>query len=99
MSEFLRCDAAGCDHRENVETITESMIGKACPKCGANLLTASDYAAYAAHFRPAMELLEQLGIARPAAEGTVGAVSINYHDGELRMRLPTPTHTTERRSE
>lgn len=43
MNQFLKCDEPNCDHHEDVETITEDMIGKPCPKCGANLLTQKDF--------------------------------------------------------
>lgn len=46
MEETLRCDAEGCDHIEVVGTITADMIGRPCPKCGANLLTESDWEAW-----------------------------------------------------
>lgn len=41
--EFLKCDAAYCDHVEEVPEITEGMVGKPCPLCGANLLTQEDW--------------------------------------------------------
>lgn len=41
----LICDATGCDYAEPLENIPPpaSLIGKRCPKCGANLLTEADY--------------------------------------------------------
>ncbi len=43
----LRCDVPGCgyqtDYAETWETIADC-IGRPCPKCGASLLTAEDYA-------------------------------------------------------
>lgn len=43
--QSLKCDAEGCDHVETVQDITADLIGKPCPKCGANLLTKDDYEA------------------------------------------------------
>ena len=40
MSNFLQCDEEDCDHVETVEALTSGLVGKLCPKCGANLLTA-----------------------------------------------------------
>jgi hypothetical protein len=40
--EFLKCDTPTCDHFEMCP-ITASNVGKACPKCGANLLTERDF--------------------------------------------------------
>ncbi len=41
----LKCDANGCDHVELVESINAGLVGKPCPKCGANLLTEEDHSA------------------------------------------------------
>ena len=38
MTAFLQCDADGCGHHETVPEISRDLIGKPCPKCGANLL-------------------------------------------------------------
>lgn len=86
MSEFLKCDAPGCDHRELVESIVASMIGKPCPVCGASLLTADDFAFYESRVKPAFELGLQIGLFQHANPGEDGAMSINWHDGELRMK-------------
>jgi len=45
LSKGLKCDAPGCSHREDVLEITEALIGKPCPKCGASLLTKEDFVA------------------------------------------------------
>lgn len=90
MSEFLKCDADGCSHVENVDAITADMIGRPCPVCGASLLTAEDFAFYDAHVRPAMDLAHKLGLSEPAQPGEPGAVAVNFHDGELRIRAAKP---------
>jgi hypothetical protein len=40
--EFLKCDTPTCDHFEMCP-ITAENVGKACQKCGANLLTNEDF--------------------------------------------------------
>ena len=90
MSEFLRCDATGCDHVEDVGAITAEMVDKPCPKCGANLLTKADFDVYAAVFQPAMRMMFDLGLAKEAASGTPPeqSITVNYHDGEMRVKMP-----------
>ena len=87
MAEFLKCDALGCDHVEQVEAITADMVGKLCPKCGASLLTQGDWEVWSAVFEPAMRHLIEAGLAAPADAETPESerVSYNYHDGELRI--------------
>ena len=47
VCEFLVCDAAGCGHAEAVAGgVTARMIGRPCPACGADLLTAADFALF-----------------------------------------------------
>lgn len=90
MSEFLKCDAEGCDHREDVEHITDELVGKPCPKCGANLLTQDDWDFYSTVMRPGMDLMESLGLpVRATAETPPDQkAQFNYHDGEIRITLP-----------
>ena len=83
MTAFLQCDAKGCDHREDVHSIEEGMIGKPCPKCGANLLTEADYQASLPMFA-VLDLLKSLGLASdptPDASGEL-LVSMHHHDGK-----------------
>lgn len=92
MSEYLKCDAHGCDHVETLDRITSDMVGKACPACGANLLTKDDWEYHDKFMRPAMEAMEALGLTQRAKMGEAGAVRVGYHNGELSMRLtPLPT--------
>jgi hypothetical protein len=35
----LKCDAPGCDYREELVIPSVDLVGKPCPKCGASLLT------------------------------------------------------------
>ncbi len=87
MSEFLKCDAPGCDHVEDIDRITADDIGRPCPKCGADLLSQSDYDAYAAVFRPAMQAMIDAGLAEWAtkADPPEQRISVHFHDGELRV--------------
>jgi len=92
MNAFLKCDAPGCDHRENHETLDASMVDKPCPKCGANLLTQADYDVWVA-LLPQFELLKSLGVLVDAPVGTPPehAVSFNYHDGRMNISAPLTT--------
>lgn len=90
---YLKCDAVGCDHVEFHEGhITLGMIGKECPKCGANLLTEEDYYAGLEVGRY-LELLESLGIVKilgiseEIPEGHT-KVSINPPQGKTKHCLP-----------
>lgn len=75
---YLKCDAEGCDHREEVETITESDIGRPCPKCGANLLTEEDFRAFAP-LNAIMLAFKKLGLTVEPGESSEGAVMIDIH--------------------
>jgi hypothetical protein len=92
MSEFLKCDAEGCDHREDVAKITADMVGKPCPKCGANLLTQADWDVYDAAFRPLMEAMEKAGLSRLATQAdrenpAAVMLSVNHHDGATILQV------------
>ena len=41
--KYLKCDRKCCDHTQEVNDITEELVGTPCPKCGDNLLTEADY--------------------------------------------------------
>ena len=87
--EYLKCDAKGCDHMEDVEAITADMVGKPCPKCGANLLTESDWTVYSVVVQPAMQAMVDAGLARLAPRGTPDEqkIRVGYHDGETTIRF------------
>ena len=40
----LKCDAPGCSYLDPNAFLDEALIGQPCPLCGANLLTAADFA-------------------------------------------------------
>lgn len=90
MSEFLKCDAEGCDHIENVDAITSEMVGKPCPICGANLLTQEDWMFYRDVLRPSMDMMTKLGLSRPAALDDPDHLTmrVSGHQGELHIKLP-----------
>lgn len=89
MNSFLKCDAPGCDHLETHGSLCESMVGKPCPKCGANLLTADDYAAWLA-FLPQYEAMKAAGILldAPADTPREQCVTFRHHDGRMHVSFP-----------
>ena len=82
MPEFLKCDAPGCDHVEDVEAISRDLIGKPCPKCGADLLTAADCETWLAMVQPGIELAKALGlfVDRAPTEDDQALVRLHLHD-------------------
>ncbi|MEE4539086.1 MAG: hypothetical protein V2J51_11430 [Erythrobacter sp.] len=75
--EFLKCDAPGCEHHEPVERISAEHVGKPCPACGANLLTAEDWA----QWEPLAAMWRVLKSIRPPipAEQIGGYAKITTH--------------------
>ncbi len=43
MKNYIKCDASNCGYVEFVETITQDLVGKRCPKCSSDMLTQKDY--------------------------------------------------------
>lgn len=82
-SEYLKCDANGCDHVENIDCISQDLVGKTCPKCGANLLTQEDYNHYV-QLRGLLTLLNTM--APEQVDGQKVELSIGVHDGEFTMK-------------
>ena len=85
MNEFLKCDAEGCDHVEQVGTITEDHVNMPCPACGANLLTQADWD----DWKSMQGLLTAIeGVAVPADESDPGiAVSVGLHNKETTIKI------------
>jgi hypothetical protein len=87
--EYLQCDADGCDHVETITgPITEALIGKACPKCGSNLLTADDFAVHqkllaGVDFMNAAlsELFPELADMPTPPDEEVSVLQVHHHDG------------------
>jgi hypothetical protein len=88
MSQFLKCDADGCEYIEGVPDITAEMIGLPCPTCGANLLTAEDFEFYSTVLRPGMEMMHALGLSRPATADDPDSLKVRFqgHKGEARIK-------------
>lgn len=88
MPEFLKCDAPGCDHVEDVEAISRDLIGKACPKCGADLLTEADCEAWLAMVQPGIELAKALGlfVDRPPTEADQALVRVHLHGNDFSLK-------------
>jgi hypothetical protein len=83
----LICDEPTCDHKEDVGALSEDMIGKPCPKCGANLLTREDYEE-GLKYQAVLELLKSAGLAKDPVDGDEGAlISVNPHAGTLNISV------------
>ncbi|WP_422073918.1 hypothetical protein [Tranquillimonas rosea] len=86
MIEHLKCDAAGCDHVEDVDQITEDHVGMPCPKCGANLLTEEDWA----EWKPMQALIsamERAGYARPDPGEQTVAMRVGVHGKKTTIEI------------
>jgi hypothetical protein len=83
-TEFLKCDAPGCDHFE-MTPVTIDAVDKPCPKCGANLCTQQDYLDFrtlVAATKAANELLLKVS---PSAPLVLAAT--NVHNGQIHRKL------------
>lgn len=90
-SFFLKCDAPGCLHQEPCDAITEQLIGKPCPKCGADLLTREDFDAMQTHLEYINVLNDALEIPDDAT-GECVLLSVNPHAGDVHFTLHGPKH-------
>lgn len=84
---YLKCDAEDCDHRENIDSLSEDMIGKPCPKCGESLLTEADYRSGIA-MQIVVDALVEAGLARKQGPVSESETVINYgiHNGKLTIK-------------
>jgi len=82
VDAFLKCDAEGCDHRETVGGLSADLIGKPCPKCGANLLTEEDFRS-SQSMVAAVEFMKALGLVKDPSEATGNetVVTWGHHNG------------------
>lgn len=78
MGQFLQCDAAGCDHREDVDEYGPHLIGTPCPKCGADMLTQQDFDDFEP-LRVMIETLKKMGLASDDSDGVQSPVSLSLH--------------------
>lgn len=66
----LRCDTTACGYSEALDRpIDKSMVGRACPRCGAVMLTAQDFAA-------AKVAMQRLAALAPSAEQEASLVAV-----------------------
>lgn len=89
MTAYLKCDEPDCDHVEYHKKISAEMIGKPCPKCGANLLTEEDFRA-AALITFILKPLKFLGLMKEYTPGDevpegMTLVNINPHKDKLNI--------------
>ena len=86
FAKHLKCDATGCYYVETIPELTAALIGKPCPKCGANLLTTEDYEAW----QNALFLIKLFNVICGPVESTKDDVSksvilINPRAGSLHV--------------
>lgn len=72
----IKCDAQGCDYRDDDVTVENypEWVNKPCPECGANLLTEAD-----------MQFVELMF-------GVANLVNEMYPDGDDSERVDMPIH-------
>lgn len=96
--QILKCDTAGCGHVEEVADISAELVGRPCPRCSANLLTVSDFAAWrrihAGLFAAAAAAAEMVaeGLIPPPSEDHSTEVLVHHHDGTTTFTMKEPTH-------
>lgn len=93
MLNYLKCDEPGCDHREFIGDLTRDLIGKPCPKCGANLLTKSDYK-LGRRVGFMLKVMRFFGMVKEAnPDGSIPAgyesVDINPHNNKVTIKEKT----------
>ena len=90
--EYLKCDADGCDHIELHPKLTADLVGRLCPKCGADLLTQKDYDDFCGVTRPIVELTRAIGLTAPTDDPNGGGlVKIGNHGGTFYITPPPQT--------
>jgi hypothetical protein len=83
----LVCDVDECGHVEAIDELTADLIDKPCPICGANLLTADDYAAGKV-LRATLASFQTLGLIKIGEPtGAKSSVSLNPHAGSIKIKL------------
>jgi len=80
MNAFLKCDEEDCDHVETVDAISQELVGKVCPKCGADLLTQMDLD----HFNIVKAISDKLTkMSPPEDQEDLTEVMISVHNGKV----------------
>ena len=80
---FLKCDNSTCDHVEFVDEISADMIGKACPKCGENLLTQEDHDG----FVEAISAINDMANIDSNESDLQVEMTVNYHKNKLSLDI------------
>lgn len=83
----LKCDAEGCGYEETVDEISESNIGKPCPKCGSNLLTTGDFEASLFLHRMVNIVNELVGPINASEISDCALVSVNPHGNKITIEV------------
>lgn len=85
---YLKCDADGCSHVEEIERLERELIGKECPVCGANMLTEEDFQ-HRLKVEGIIALMRAFGIATDEANATKHhvKVEVNPRGGELNLKI------------
>jgi hypothetical protein len=85
----LRCDA--CGHQEPVDALDEKHIGRACPECGANMLTRDDFEAAKA-IMATIDAINAfagaLGIGTETPSADAKRMVVNHHNGRTTVDWP-----------
>ena len=88
MGEFLKCDTEGCDHVEQVGTITAEMVERPCPVCGSSLLTQDDWNQWSSVISPMLKAVVSLSEGAPEG-GSKTKVSVHVHNQKLTVIAET----------
>lgn len=76
----LKCDTPGCGHVEELsQPLDDTMIGRLCPRCDANLLSAEDYALA----KTATALLDAMPRPTPEMTVKVSEITIKVKNGDV----------------
>jgi hypothetical protein len=71
---------------EQIEELLQKHVGKACPKCGANLLTQKDFE-IAKAFKGVLDTFESMGLVLPAEDSAESGtkINVNVYNGEIKF--------------
>jgi len=91
--EYLKCDADWCDYEGNEPDYGAHLIGKPCPKCGADLLTQGDFD-QGEPMRTMMQMLVKAGLVfEPDADTShmkaPALLKVKSHKGKIIIETKT----------